>query len=142
MPVTIISVKHPLYTQVLELRDRILRQPIGLSIAHDDISDEVNQVIFVATDEETLQGCVLMKQIDAQTVKLRQMAVDTHLQGKNIGKMLLEAAELYAHQRGIKKMDLHARKYAEGFYLKCGYNSQGDEFVEVGIPHVFMSKHL
>ncbi len=35
---------------------------------------------------------------------------------------------------------MHARSYAIPFYSKNGYTSQGEEFLEVGIPHKIMLK--
>lgn len=142
MSVKIIATQHPLYPEVLQLRDEVLRKPLGMSIHEDDLSDEINQTIFVAIDEDTLKGCLLMKQINAEVVKLRQMAVDTAFQGQQIGKKLMDAAEVFAQQRGIASIELHARKYAEGFYEKCGYTVSGAIFTEVGIPHILMTKSI
>ena len=36
-----------LYENALELRDRLLRQPLGLSIYNEDISDERNQLHYM-----------------------------------------------------------------------------------------------
>src|SRR5690606_32147311 len=114
MAVKIIATQHPLYPKVLQLRDEILRKPLGLSISDDDLSDEINQTIFVDIHDGKLRGCLLAKQISADTIKLRQMAVDTAFQGQQIGKKLIEAAQTFAQQRGIVTIELHARKYAEG----------------------------
>ena len=49
------------------------------------------------------------------------MAVVSGLQGKGIGKVLLQFAENIARDRGYKKIMMHARKTAVGFYEKSGY---------------------
>jgi len=51
-------------------------------------------------------------------------------------------AENLAKDAGGKEVMMHARKTAMGFYEKLGYAAVGDEFSEVGIPHVEMKKNL
>ena len=70
------------------------------------------------------------------------MAVVSGLQGKGIGKNILQFAENIARDRGYKKIIMHARKTATGFYEKLGYKITGPEFVEVTIPHYEMEKSL
>ena len=70
------------------------------------------------------------------------MAVFSGLQGKGIGKVLLQFAENIARDRGYKKIIMHARKTAVGFYEKLGYKITSPEFEEVTIPHYVMEKSL
>jgi predicted GNAT family N-acyltransferase len=51
-------------------------------------------------------------------------------------------AENVARDNGYKKMIMHARKTAVGFYEKLGYTTTGNEFTEVSIPHFVMEKRL
>ena len=140
--ILIIATDHPFYQQVIELRQRILRAPLGLNIYDDDLAAEVEQLIFVFEEAQIVKGCVLMQHYDVETFKLRQMAVDIHEQGKQIGRRLIEAAELYAIQLGKKHTMLHARKVAIPFYEKLGYITVGETFYEVGLPHKKMTKQL
>jgi ribosomal protein S18 acetylase RimI-like enzyme len=70
------------------------------------------------------------------------MAVVSGLQGKGLGKVLMQFAENIARDRGYKKIMMHARKTAVGFYEKLGYKKLGHEFEEVTIPHYVMEKDL
>jgi ribosomal protein S18 acetylase RimI-like enzyme len=70
------------------------------------------------------------------------MAVIAGLQGKGIGKVLIQFAENIARDRGFKKIMMHARKSAIGFYEKMGYTIVGTEFEEVNLPHFLMEKNL
>jgi ribosomal protein S18 acetylase RimI-like enzyme len=76
------------------------------------------------------------------SVRLRQMAVLNNLQGKGIGRALMQFAENIARDRGFQKITMHARKTAVGFYEKLGYRISGQEFEEVTIPHYVMEKLL
>jgi predicted GNAT family N-acyltransferase len=70
------------------------------------------------------------------------MAVIPAMQKNGLGRGLLDFVEKIAYDRGFRKMIMHARKTAIGFYEKLGYVADGDEFSEVGIPHVEMRKNL
>ena len=83
-----------------------------------------------------------MTETSPKTLRLRQMAVVSGLQGKGIGKVLTQFAENIARDRGYTKVMMHARKTAIGFYKKLGYRKSGDEFEEVTIPHYVMEKDL
>lgn len=141
-PVYIITIAHPLYAQVIDLRHRVLREPLGLDIRNDDLEAEAEQLIFIYEEQGKVLGCVLLQHYDADTFKLRQMAVDTGIQGKGIGAELINAVDVYAVQAGKHKMLLHAREVAVPFYEKLGYEVTGPEFTEVGIPHRKMEKLL
>ena len=141
-PILIIATEHPLYQQVIALRQQVLRAPLGLDIENDDLSDEVNQIIFIYEDDKEVKGCVLLQHYDAETFKLRQMAVAQQMQGQQIGSQLINAADTYAVQLGKSKIVLHARETAIPFYERQGYEVVGDTFYEVGIPHKKMEKLL
>lgn len=141
-PVYIITTTHPFYQQVIDLRQRVLRAPLGLDIYKDDLEAETEQIIFIYEEDGLVLGCVLLQHADAETFKLRQMAVAPESQGKGIGAALVQAAETYALQTGKKQILLHARNVAIPFYEKSGYVAEGKEFTEVGIPHHHMRKNL
>lgn len=130
------------YTQMLALRHTLLRKPLGLSFNDAELEDEANDILIGCFDDDHLEGCCLLTQTEPKVLRLRQMAVVSGLQGKGIGKVLLQFAENIARDRGFKKILMHARKTATGFYEKLGYKITGDEFEEVTIPHYIMEKKL
>ena len=87
-------------------------------------------------------GKYLLVEEEPGIVRLRQMAVINDLQGKGIGRALMQFAENLARDRGYKKITMHARKNAIGFYEKMGYKKSGAEFEEITIPHFVMEKEL
>ena len=44
--------------------------------------------------------------------------------------------------KGYTKLVANARKYALKFYLGMDYKIDSEEFIEVGIPHVKISKKI
>lgn len=138
-----ISIDHPDYLQVYELREEVLRKPIGLSLKDEDLSGDRLDIILAAYNNDKVVGCVMIHPTAEITVrKLRQMGVADSWRGKGVGKLLVTAAEGVLKLQGIKKIILHARITAEGFYKGLGYTITSDIFTEVGIPHVVMGKEL
>jgi predicted GNAT family N-acyltransferase len=130
------------YNEMVELRYQILRKPLGLHFTIEDLEKEKEDILFGCFDEEVLEGCCLLTKCGEKTYRLRQMAVSNGLQGKGIGRVLMNYAENVARDMGNVKIIMHARKSAIGFYEKQGYKVCSDEFEEVSIPHFIMEKEL
>ena len=130
------------YQQMVKLRYDILRQPLGLSFTTDELSREKEDILIGAFDEEEMLACCMLTKSGHNSVRLRQMAVQNNLQGKGIGASMMNFAEILARDKGYKKLIMHARETAVGFYEKLGYKVVGDKFIEVTIPHYVMEKSL
>ncbi len=130
------------YKQMVALRMEILRKPLGLGFTPEELANEKEDILIGAFDEEEMLACCLLTKAENKSLRLRQMAVQNNLQGKGIGASMMNFAETVARDKGYKKMVMHARKTALGFYEKLGYKVTGDEFEEVTIPHYVMEKKL
>ena len=137
-----IAYQSPEYQEMVALRYKILREPLGLFFSEDDLQREKNDAFIAYYENERMTGCCILTRISDEVVKLRQMAVDTPCQGKNTGKKIVAFAEQYAAEHKYSIIRLNARKTASGFYAKCGYTVSGEEFLELGIPHFLMEKNL
>lgn len=130
------------YKQLLHFRNRLLREPLGLNLFEEDLSDDAKDYIIIAMDGVDIIGCVMLHPIDDEVIKLRQMATAETYQGKGLGKILVANAEETALENGFREIVLHARITAKGFYEKSGYLPFGAEFTEVTVPHIAMRKSL
>ena len=130
------------YQQMVQLRNQILRQPLGLSFTKEELDKEKDNILIAAFDEDKILGCCMLTKIDEHTLQLRQMAVNKNLQGKGIGASIMFFAENLSRDRGFKKLIMHARDTAVGFYEKFGFKVKGSEFLELNIPHFVMEKKL
>jgi len=130
------------YQLMVQLRNDILRRPLGLIFTPEELEKEKEEILIAAFEEEKMLGCCMLIKQEPGTVRLRQMAVLNNLQGKGIGRALMQFAENIARDRGFKRITMHARKSAAGFYEKLGYTIFGEEFEEVTIPHFVMEKLL
>jgi predicted GNAT family N-acyltransferase len=142
MALKIIDYGTPEYEHVLQLRDEVLRKPLGLSFSEEELEKEKANLHIAAYEDDQMLGCCMLVEADSQTVRLRQMAVINDLQGKGIGRALMQFAENLARDRGYKTITMHARKNSIGFYEKMGYKKVGQQFEEITIPHYVMEKEL
>ncbi|MEO8861933.1 MAG: GNAT family N-acetyltransferase [Ginsengibacter sp.] len=142
MPIKIIDYGTKEYKQMIDLRYDILRKPLHLSFETNQLDNEKNDILIGAFEEEKMLGCCLLTTLDKHCLRLRQMAVQNNLQGKGIGAAMMNFAENVARDAGYKKIVMHARKTAIGFYEKLGYKVSGNEFLEISIAHFVMEKKL
>jgi predicted GNAT family N-acyltransferase len=59
-----------------------------------------------------------------------------------LGKIIIKSLEEIAEEKGVLRVKLHGQTQAESFYLKLGYRTASDIFMEDGIPHILMLKEL
>ncbi|MEJ7914071.1 MAG: GNAT family N-acetyltransferase [Chitinophagaceae bacterium] len=142
MALKIIDYGTPEYREMVKLREDILRHPLGLTFAPKELEAEKDNLLMAAYEDDRMLGCCMLVEEAPLSVRLRQMAVSNDLQGKGIGKALMNFAENLARDRGYRKITMHARKNAIGFYEKMGYTKSGAEFQEITIPHFVMEKNL
>ena len=127
---------------MVNLRNDVLRKPLGLSFTQEELEKEKNYILVGAFEDDVMLGCCMVIPLNDLECQLRQMAVLNTLRGKGIGRALMTFAENIARDRGFKIMRMHARSAALGFYEKLGYSTRGDEFTEITIPHYIMEKPL
>ncbi len=142
-----INIKTILYNsaahkQMIELRNDILRKPLGLSFTPADFQKEQQNILIGAFEVNKIVGCCVLTKVNERTIQLRQMAVNNEFQGKGVGKKIVQYAEKIAQEEKYETIMMHARSVAVSFYKKLGYAIEGNEFMEVSIPHFMMKKNL
>ena len=130
------------YKSSLALRNEVLRQPLGLHFTDQDIAEDLHDIHIIASTEDHVIGCLILKEIDKTKVKMRQVAVSPKFQGMGLGKDMVDFAEQIAIQMHYSTMELHARIESASFYDSLLYTRIGNEFIEVNIPHIKMYKNL
>ncbi len=71
-----------------------------------------------------------------------RIAVLEEYRGMNFGTMIMNKLEEIAVMNGIMTVYLNSQKQAIPFYMKLGYETVGDDFIEAGIEHKKMIKNL
>jgi predicted GNAT family N-acyltransferase len=110
------------------------------------IADEVDE-----RDHEALHLVALVRDRVVATVRLfdegrrwrlTRMAVDRRHRSRGLGKALVDDAHRRARASGASEMILSAQISARDFYLRQGYESFGEPYLDAGIPHVGMRRAL
>lgn len=138
---------HPLYPQAVALREQVLLRAVGYDIASFETAYPAakNAHSYIAAIDhpqgERVIGVVLLipDSPEKGIGKLMQMAVDPQRRGEGIGRRLVIELERAAFgDLGLEMLFCHAQKQAAAFYARLGWEVEGEEFVEAGIPHFKM----
>ncbi|MFN5217997.1 MAG: GNAT family N-acetyltransferase [Sphingomonadales bacterium] len=124
-----------LQIQSIGLRYEVLRRPLGLFFSPSELAEEENQINIAVVKGDRVLAVLLLKILEGNVAKMRQVAVSASFQGQGLGKQLVRFSEELCRQKNVIRIELHARKTAIPFYLSLGYEAEGPEFEEVGIPH-------
>ena len=130
------------YEEEVELRIKILRDPLGLTLTKEQLETEVDEYHIAAFSDGKIVGCLLLKPMSVNEVQMRQVAVTVDSQNTGIGRKMVVYAEKFIADKGFGRIMLHAREVVVPFYEKLGYSAKGDVFIEVTIPHRTMVKSL
>jgi len=96
---------------------------------------------LMAFEDARLVGCARMRPVDG-VAKAERVAVLESYRGEGIGRQLMHVMEQAAAQRGMPRIKLAAQIQVVPFYEHIGYTAYGDEFIEAGIRHRWMSRDL
>ena len=132
------------YNELVELRYKILLEPLGLKFLDSFRNKEANYLHIGCVEQldDKLVGGLILAPLDNEKIRLMQVAVDTVYRGEGIGRELVKYAEKRAKEAGYSKIIMHAMLSVVGFYEKLGYHAEGDVFDEQGITFLKMVKDL
>lgn len=136
------AIGTPEYAAALQLREEVLRRPLGLRLSDADLAAESVCFHLGAFDGVRLVAVLLLQPLNADTAQMRQVAVNPAWQRCGIGSRLIAFAETFARSSGCKHLIAHARSTALSFYEKRGYEAAGPEFIETTISHRLVTRRL
>jgi dTDP-4-amino-4,6-dideoxy-D-galactose acyltransferase len=90
----------------------------------NSLSGSFADKVLAAYDEDRVVGVVTLQKKDPFTGKIGIIAVDGNFRGKKIGHKLLESAENYFYELGVKELEVVTQKENKGacnFYEKNGF---------------------
>ena len=127
-----------------KLRWQLLRapwnQPEGSEI--DDIEEQCLHLMAVDDSDKVIAVARLQFNSDTEA-QIRYMAVTARYQRQGIGRRLINAMEAHASTLACKRIVMHAREPAVGFYQRLGYSIDEKSYLLFDeIQHFRMSKAL
>ena len=123
------------YNELVELRYKILLEPLGLKFLDSFRAKEANYLHIGCIEQldDKLVGGLILAPLDNEKIRLMQVAVDTVYRGEGVGRELVKYAEKRAKEASYSQIVMHAMLSVVGFYEKLGYHAEGDIFDEQGI---------
>ena len=99
--------------------------------------DESARHLLATWDGEPVGTARLM--VTGDTGKIGRVCVLARMRGRGIGAALITASVArFRSLSGITRVRLGAQTHALGFYQALGFQGEGDEYQDAGIPHLDM----
>jgi len=137
-----IHVKYGRSENALEVRYNVFVEEQQIDEELDRDGEDQNAVQFTYYVDSKPVGTVRLRQESDKTGKLERLSVISGYRGQGIAKKLMSEFEDFCREVRINKIIMSAQKDVEGFYKSLNYSSYGEEYEEVGIPHIKMKKNL
>ena len=116
-------------------------QAVPIDLERDGHDTEAVHFVGYADDGEAV-GAARLRRVGERTGKVERVAVRADRRGEGWGRRLMAAVEAVAADRGLTELTMHAQSDVVEFYRRLGYEAEGEEFEEAGIPHRTMHKAL
>ena len=132
------------YDEIVELRYKILLEPLGLKFLdmHRDKEAGYLHLGCIESLDDKLIGGLILAPVNNEEIRLMQVAVDSKYQHEGIGRDIVCYAEKRAKEAGYSRIVMHAMLSVVNFYEKLGYVQDGEIFEEKGITFARMVKEL
>jgi len=102
--IKIITYQSSEYLKSLELRDKILRKPLGMKLTEEFCRQDKDDFILGMFEENRIMAVLHLKPLSDTVLKMRQVAVNERLQEKGIGSKLVLFSEEFARNNNYKKI--------------------------------------
>lgn len=117
-------------------------QGVPESRERDGRDDEAVHVVGFDGDGDEPVTVARLRRLDGDVAKAERVAVVADRRGEGLGRAVMAVVEATAAGRGCEALELHAQLPVAGFYERLGYEREGEEFEDAGIPHVAMRTAL
>jgi predicted GNAT family N-acyltransferase len=125
----------------LELRHEVFCVEQGVPVYEEvDGRDGEGIHLVAVSNGGLLATCRLL--FVGPTVQFSRLAVRQPARRQGIASALLALADEETRAGGARRLVLHAQTYARSLYEAAGYQPRGRIFMEAGIEHIAMEKHL
>ncbi len=116
----------------------VVEQGVPPELEQDDL--DASALHVVAVSGNGVVGTARLTREDG--ARIGRVAVLPAWRRRGIAGMLVAALEAEARRLGASRVSLHSQSYVQSLYAKLGYEADGPPFIEAGIDHIPMTKHL
>ena len=146
---TVIKIFSELSTEeiynILKLRSEVFVVEQNCVYQDIDEKDQKATHLFIEKNNEIIAYTRIFKKGDyyEENPSIGRVVVSKKERGKNLGKeIMLNSIEFIKKESEGKKIELSAQKYLDKFYKDLDFYSEGEDYLEDGIPHQRMFYNL
>lgn len=130
---------------ILKLRSEVF--VVEQNCVYQDIDEKDQKAIhlFIEKNSEIIAYTRIFKKGDyyEENPSIGRVVVSKKERGKNLGKeIMLNSIEFIKKELKGRKIELSAQKYLDKFYKDLDFYSEGEDYLEDGIPHQRMFYNL
>ena len=130
---------------ILKLRSEVF--VVEQNCVYQDIDEKDKKAthLFLEKNNDIIAYTRIFKKGDyyEENPSIGRVVVSKKERGKNLGKeMMLNSIEFIKNELEGRKIELSAQKYLDKFYRDLDFYSEGEDYLEDGIPHQRMFYNL
>ena len=115
----------------------IQEQHVPAELEWDGLDEDSRHALALSAKGDAI-GCGRM----LSDGHIGRIAVMPQWRKQLVGTAIMEALLNEARSRGFKQVDVDAQTHAVPFYRSFGFQEEGEEFEDAGIPHIRMRLRL
>lgn len=123
------------------IREEVFVEEQGFEEEFDTIDREAIHLVIFEQDKAVATCRAFLGKEEREYV-IGRLAVRKEYRGQAYGREIVRAGEEEIRILGGRRVRLAAQTRARGFYEKCGYSAQGEEFMDTVCPHIWMVKDI
>jgi ElaA protein len=130
---------------ILKLRSEVF--VVEQNCVYQDIDEKDKKAthLFIEKNNDIIAYTRIFKKGDyyEENPSIGRVVVSKKERGKNLGKeIMLNSIEFIKKELEGRKIELSAQKYLDKFYKDLDFYSEGEDYLEDGIPHQRMFYNL
>jgi predicted GNAT family N-acyltransferase len=114
-------------------------QQVPAKLEWDGLDDGSRHALALSTKGDAI-GCgrIVPPRNKKHPAHIGRLAVLPEWRNQRVGTALVESLLDYARSMHYPEVIVHAQTQARAFYRRFGFEEEGAEFMDAGIPHVLM----
>lgn len=117
-------------------------QNVPAELEWDGLDEASRHVLAVSAKGDAIGCGRIIPPVGQEPARIGRLAVLREWRGKKVGTALLEALIDYARSKNYPKVTVSAQTQALSFYRRFGFEEEGEEYLDAGIPHIDMFLNL